>query len=215
MVSSCISVWAETNLVAYGNPPDDMAMRQLEYWSRPTTIAVAQCVLSKIHMEKWARHFGLPVTPKLRVVPLGVDTDLYRPDDRERPHRLEDALIIHAAPPGNRKKRPDVFTRMQDATLNDLGSRTMSQGTRDIFHSVRDYIAAAARELAEREMTAIANQITFHTAWVEDDETPANKKAEYKAALKALEKRKAMEAAELSWSGWTWAPPSTACAPWP
>src|ERR1044071_1771928 len=37
----------------------------------------------------------------------------------------------------------DVFTRMQDATINDLGHRNMSQETRDIFHSVRDYIAAA------------------------------------------------------------------------
>jgi glycosyltransferase involved in cell wall biosynthesis len=113
VVSSCISVWAETNLVAYGNPPDDMARRQLEYWSRPTTLAVAQCVLSKIHMEKWAREFSLPVTPRLRVVPLGVDTGLYHPEDRERPDRLADALIIHAAPPGNRKKRPDVFERLQ------------------------------------------------------------------------------------------------------
>jgi glycosyltransferase involved in cell wall biosynthesis len=138
VVSSCISVWAETNLVAYGNPPDDMAMRQLEYWSRPTTIAVAQCVLSKIHMEKWARHFGLPVTPKLRVVPLGVDTDLYRPDDRERPHRLEDALIIHAAPPGNRKKRPDVFTRMQgryrvECLDADIGEEPVKYRRGDIF----------------------------------------------------------------------------------
>src|SRR5881628_2407009 len=40
----------------------------------------------------------------------------------------------------------DIFTRMQDATMNDLGSRTMSQETRDIFHSIRDYIAAAAKE---------------------------------------------------------------------
>jgi len=91
----------------------------------------------------------------------------------------------------------DVFTRMQDATINDLGSRTMSQETRDIFHSIRDYIAAAAKELADRESTAIANQIEFHNAWIEDEATPANKKAEYKAALKVLEKRSGMEAAEL------------------
>lgn len=112
VVSSCISVWAETNLVAYGNPPDDMAMRQLEYWGRPTTMAVAQCVLSRIHMEKWARHFNYPVTPRLRVVPLGVDTELYRPPGRDLPFHLKDALLIHAAPPGNRKKRPDVFQKM-------------------------------------------------------------------------------------------------------
>lgn len=112
VISSCISVWAETNLAAYGNPPDDMAKAQLKYWSLPTTRVIAQCVLSRIHMEKWARHFGLPVSPLLEVVPLGVDHELYRPADRDFPYRLEDALILHAAPGNNRKKRPDVFARM-------------------------------------------------------------------------------------------------------
>ena len=65
----------------------------------------------------------------------------------------------------------------------------MSQDTRDIFHSVRDYIALAAKELAERESTAIANQIELHTQWVDDEATSASKKTEYKAALKQLEKR--------------------------
>lgn len=113
VISSCISVWAETNLVAYGNPPDEMAMQQLEYWSRPTTTVIAQCALSKMRLEKWARHFGYPVTTRLNVVPLGVDATLYHPGERERPTRLDDALIIHAAPPGNRKKRPELFSQMQ------------------------------------------------------------------------------------------------------
>lgn len=138
VVSSCISVWAETNLVAYGNQPDEMAMRQLEYWGRPTTVAVAQCVLSKIHMEKWARHFRLPVTPRLKVVPLGVDTGLYRPAGRGLPSRLEEALIIHAAPPGNRKKRPEAFQRMEGrfrvACLDaDIGEEPEKYRRGDIF----------------------------------------------------------------------------------
>src|SRR5581483_5037365 len=91
----------------------------------------------------------------------------------------------------------DVFTRMQDASLNDLGGRAMSQETRDIFHGIRDFIAAAARELADRESTATSNQIEFHTAWVDDESQPANKRAEYKAALKTLEKRSGMEPADL------------------
>ncbi|MBW8889334.1 MAG: glycosyltransferase [Fibrobacteres bacterium] len=138
VLSSCISVWAETNLVAYGNPPDDMAMRQLEYWGRPTTTVIAQCVLSKIHLEKWSRHFGYPITPHLHVVPLGVDTDLYHPSGRELPHRLEDALIIHAAPPGNRKKRPDVFERMRgryrvECLDADIGEEPEKYRRGDIF----------------------------------------------------------------------------------
>src|SRR5579885_1092978 len=54
-------------------------------------------------------------------------------------------------------KGEEVFVKLQEASLNDLGGRTMSQETRDIFHSIRDFIADAARELAERETTAISN----------------------------------------------------------
>ena len=138
VISSCISVWAETNLKAYGNPPDDMARRQLEYWGRPTTHVIAQCVLSKIHMEKWARQFGYAVSPLLKVVPLGVDTDLYHPGDREAPYHLKDALIIHAAPPGNRKKRPDVFERMKgryrvECLDADIGEEPEKYRRGDIF----------------------------------------------------------------------------------
>jgi DNA-directed RNA polymerase subunit beta len=95
------------------------------------------------------------------------------------------------------KEGEDVFVRLQEASLNELGGRAMSQETRDIFHGIRDFIAVAAKELAERESTATANQIEFHTVWVDDEAQPANKRAEYKAALKTLEKRSTMEPAEL------------------
>ena len=68
---------------------------------------------------------------------------------------------------------------------------------RHAIHAIRDFLAGAAKELAEREQTAIANQIAFHTAWVDDESQPASKRAEYKAALKQLEKRTAMELADL------------------
>src|SRR4029078_9925160 len=89
------------------------------------------------------------------------------------------------------------FERLEEATINGLGGRTMSQQTRDVFHSIRDFLANAARELAEREQLAVENQIAFHTAWVDDDTQPASKRAEYKAALKQLEKRRALDASEL------------------
>jgi DNA-directed RNA polymerase subunit beta len=91
----------------------------------------------------------------------------------------------------------EVFVRLQEASLNDLSGRDMSQETRDVFHGVRDFLASAARELAEREQTAIDNQIAFHSDWVNDESQAASKRAEYKAALKQLEKRRAMDAAEL------------------
>ena len=91
----------------------------------------------------------------------------------------------------------EVFVRLNEATLNDLGARGMSQETRDMHHGIRDFLAGAAKELAEREQKAVENQIAFHTAWVDDETQSASKRAEYKAALKQLEKRKALEPSEL------------------
>jgi DNA-directed RNA polymerase subunit beta len=98
--------------------------------------------------------------------------------------------------------KPDLaegqkFVRLQEASLNNLGGRAMSQETRDIFHSVRDFLAGAAKELAERDQGAIEQQIAIHNAWIEDESQPANKRTEYKAAVKQLEKRRAMEASDL------------------
>jgi DNA-directed RNA polymerase subunit beta len=81
-----------------------------------------------------------------------------------------------------------------DANLNDLGARTVSQGTRDIYHRIRDFIAAATRELVEREQTAMGHELAFHQA--DDPALSATRKAEYKAALKQLEKAQGMAPAD-------------------
>ena len=91
----------------------------------------------------------------------------------------------------------EVFVRLQEATLNDLGGRGMSQATRDMHHAIRDFLANAAKELAEREQTATDNQAAFHAAWVDDESHSASKRTEYKAALKQLEKRKSLELSAL------------------
>src|SRR6476619_2947471 len=84
---------------------------------------------------------------------------------------------------------------LDGATLNDLSGRGMSQGTRDIHHRIRDFIAAAAKEIVERESTALGHEVNFHQT--EDAELPASKKAEYKSALKQLEKVSGMQPNEL------------------
>src|SRR5215831_986191 len=94
-------------------------------------------------------------------------------------------------------KEAERFERLEEATINDLGGRAMSQETRDVHHAIRDFLANAAKELAEREATAVDNQLSFHTAWVDDESVSASKKTEYKAALKQLEKRKALDPSEL------------------
>ena len=77
-----------------------------------------------------------------------------------------------------------------DATLNDLGARGMSAGTKEIYGRIRDFIAAAARELVEREQTAVGHEVAFHQA--DDAELSATRKAEFKAAIKSLEKAAAL-----------------------
>jgi DNA-directed RNA polymerase subunit beta len=88
------------------------------------------------------------------------------------------------------KRGEEQFERMDDASLNDLGSRTMSQGTRDLYHRVRDYLIAAAKELGDREKQEIENQIAFHEAAGDNVDLPANVRNESKSALRQLEKRR-------------------------
>jgi DNA-directed RNA polymerase subunit beta len=99
--------------------------------------------------------------------------------------------------PDRKSDEADKFFRLEEATLNDFGSRTMSQETRDIFHRVRDFIAAAARELSEREQQSVEHEIAFHTTMADDETITPARKAEMKAALKQLEKRKARELSDV------------------
>src|SRR5215218_4922411 len=73
--------------------------------------------------------------------------------------------------------RPDANEEkvelLADATLNDLSGRSMSQETRDVFHRVRDYVASAAKELAEREAREVDVQIGFHNAFSDEGEQSA------------------------------------------
>jgi DNA-directed RNA polymerase subunit beta len=71
----------------------------------------------------------------------------------------------------------------------------MSQATKDIYGRIREFIAAATRELVERETTSLGHEVNFHNT--EDADLPASKKAEYRAALKQLEKLSGMQPNEL------------------
>jgi DNA-directed RNA polymerase subunit beta len=90
----------------------------------------------------------------------------------------------------------ETVNLLADATLNDLGARGMSQETRDLFHRVRDFLTAAARELADRETAEVGHQREFHGAGADDESLGASKRAEFKAAMRQIEKRGAMDAAE-------------------
>ena len=116
---------------------------------------------------------------------------------------VRDALSLKAAPlvvsdadvkAVLRDVRPDRaqgerVELLAEATLNDLGGRGMSQETRDIYHRVRDFLAAAARELADRETTELQSQLAFHSAGADDESLSAQRRTEFKATHRQLEKR--------------------------
>jgi DNA-directed RNA polymerase subunit beta len=103
---------------------------------------------------------------------------------------LED---LHRIPARN-GGRPDL-----DAVkIDDLGSRAATQSTRDLFHGIRGYLEAAAKELASRLQAEAELQKEFHEARLEgDDEFSKEEKASLKAGLRNAEKLVGQSAADL------------------
>ncbi len=87
--------------------------------------------------------------------------------------------------------RPDLT----NVRLDMLGSRALSQSTRDLFHGLRDYLERAAKEIAERSREEADLQKEYHEVRLEEGDSELSK-AE-KAALKAgsKEAQKVMDAA--------------------
>jgi DNA-directed RNA polymerase subunit beta len=97
------------------------------------------------------------------------------------------ALLADIRPARN---EPEKVELIADASLNDMGARGMSAATRELNHRVRDFLGAAARELAEREVRELGNQIALHQR-LQGEGHPAAA-----AALKVLEEQRAQGPAE-------------------
>jgi len=113
---------------------------------------------------------------------------------RAPPPALDDAdvrVLLTDVKPS--REEGEVHVNLVDATLNDLGGRAMSQGTRDLYHRVRDFLAGAAREIAEREGNEVRAQVALHSQLSEDETAAKERRAELKNALRALEKVAARE----------------------
>ncbi len=96
--------------------------------------------------------------------------------------------------------RPDraegeLHVNLGEATLNDLGSRGVSQETRDMFHRIRDFLVAAAGELSEHEHQEARYQVKFHQTMVDDEDQTKERRTEFRSALKQLEKAEGRESA--------------------
>jgi DNA-directed RNA polymerase subunit beta len=101
---------------------------------------------------------------------------------------LADLRKVH----GEDGPRPDLTA----ARLEWLGSRAASQGTRDLFHGVREFLAAAAKELAERERAAWQEALQCHERMLAQGELPKARAVELKKGQRALEGLVARHAAE-------------------
>ncbi len=97
--------------------------------------------------------------------------------------------------PAKNGGRPDLGS----VTLDDLGSRSLDQSTRDLFHRIRDYLEAAAKEIAGRRRAEAERQLEAHAARLEaaGDELDKADKVALKAGMKEAEKLKALSTEEL------------------
>src|SRR5207249_2287669 len=84
----------------------------------------------------------------------------------------------------------DRVKLLADATIDSLGARGVSAETRDVYNRIREFVSAAARELAVRDTAEIDNQIAFHSNAAGDEEYEPTARAQYKAAATQIEKKR-------------------------
>ncbi len=70
----------------------------------------------------------------------------------------------------------DRVELLADANLNDLAARGISAESREIYNRTRDFLTAAAKELAQREVVELEAQIAFHEALAADETLPAEER---------------------------------------
>src|SRR5262245_20044683 len=70
-----------------------------------------------------------------------------------------------------------------------LASRALTQQTRDVHHSVVDFLKAAAKQLADREREQCKIESEVHEARLEAEEVTKGERAGLKAGLKEVQKQ--------------------------
>jgi len=86
---------------------------------------------------------------------------------------------------------------LSDATIDALGARGVSAETRDVYNRIRDFVSAAARELAERDTAEVNNQVAFHAEASGDEEYEPAARAQYKATATQIEKKRNTDPASV------------------
>jgi DNA-directed RNA polymerase subunit beta len=86
---------------------------------------------------------------------------------------------------------------LSGATLNDLGVKGRSAGTKAIYARARDFVVQATHDLVAREQLELDLELAFHKAAMEDEEYTALHRESFGAQLKDIEKRRAADATSL------------------
>src|SRR5437870_9447359 len=101
--------------------------------------------------------------------------------DPETVRRIADDLRRLPATNGG---RPDL----SKAGIELLASRSLAQETRDVHHQFVDFLRAAAKELAERQLDLRRAEREFHQVRLEGEDLPKVEQAALKLGLKESEK---------------------------
>ena len=104
------------------------------------------------------------------------------------------ALVADIRP---RIEDQDKVELLADAKLNELGARGMGAVTKDVFNRTRDYLIAAAKELAERERVELELQKSFHEAIAADESQPASERESARAQVEELDRQRGRDAADI------------------
>ncbi|MGH7703051.1 MAG: DNA-directed RNA polymerase subunit beta, partial [Gemmatimonadales bacterium] len=87
------------------------------------------------------------------------------------------------------------WATVTEAGIAELGRRSVSQATRDLYHDIRSFLGEAGRELAARELEQRGHELAFHQHRL-DELTDAALKTGTRM-VKELEKTAALPPAEL------------------
>src|SRR5467141_3812555 len=107
----------------------------------------------------------------------------------QRPPELDPDTVRRIADdlrrlPATNGGRPDLGK----AGIELLASRALAQETRDVHHQFVDFLRAAAKELAERQLELRRAEREFHQVRLEGEALPKPEQAALKAGLKESEK---------------------------
>src|SRR6266566_544296 len=106
-----------------------------------------------------------------------------------RPPEIDPEMVRRIAEdlgrlPATNGGRPDLGK----AGIELLASRALAQETRDVHHQFVDFLRAAAKELAERQLELRRAEREFHQVRLEGEELPKVEQAALKLGLKESEK---------------------------